>query len=176
MDLVLGHAEPVRGHLRIGRLVPLPVRQGAGDDRQFARGVEAQFHPLVEDAGIVDIIDDAAAAVFAGGFALRAPRGIAVPIRQSLAFGHRRSIVAGVVDPAGARLVGIGVRADQVLLAQFGRVDAHFTRRLIDEPLHDIDGLGAAGAAIRVGRRGIGKDETARHRDRRYVVNGRGEL
>src|SRR5438552_1570708 len=43
MDLVLRHAEPVGDHLRIARLVPLPVRQGA-DDCHFATGVEAQFH------------------------------------------------------------------------------------------------------------------------------------
>jgi hypothetical protein len=48
MDLVLRHAEPVGDHLRIARLVPLPVRQGA-DDCHFATGVEAQFHALVED-------------------------------------------------------------------------------------------------------------------------------
>ena len=62
MDLLFGHAEPVGDHLRIARLVPLAVRQRAGDDRQFTRRVEAQFHALVEDAGIVDIVGDAAAA------------------------------------------------------------------------------------------------------------------
>ena len=69
MDFVLGHAKPIGDHLRIGRLVPLPVRQGAGEDRQLARWVEAQFHALVKDAGIVDVVGDAAAAAFAGGLA-----------------------------------------------------------------------------------------------------------
>ena len=67
MDFVFRHAEPVGDHLGIGGLVPLPMRQGAGEDRHFARWVEAQFHALVEDAGIVDIVDDAAPAIFAGG-------------------------------------------------------------------------------------------------------------
>ena len=38
MDLVFRHTEPVGDHLRIARLVPLPVRQGAGDDRQSPEG------------------------------------------------------------------------------------------------------------------------------------------
>ena len=115
MDLVLGHAEPVGDHLGIGRLVPLAVRQGAGEDRQLARWVEAHLHALVEDAGIVDVIDDAAAAVFAGGVLLRVARGIAVPVGERLAFGQCRGVVPGVVNPAGARLIGEGVGADQVL-------------------------------------------------------------
>ena len=36
MDLVLGTPSQSADHLRIARLVPLPVRQGAGEDRQFA--------------------------------------------------------------------------------------------------------------------------------------------
>ena len=51
-----------------------------------------------------------------------------------------------------------------------------FARRPIDEPLHDVDRLGPAGAAIGHGRRGIAEDEAARHRHRPDVVDGRGEL
>jgi len=120
MDLVLRDAEPVGDHLRIGRLVSLPMRQSAGENRQFAARVEAQFHALVEDTGIVDVVGDAAARVLAGGLAASMPLGIAVPVGQGLALGHRRGVVAGVVDPAGARLVGVRVGTDQVLLAQFG--------------------------------------------------------
>jgi hypothetical protein len=50
----------------------------------------------------------------------------------------------------------------------------HLARCLVDRTLPDVDGRGAAGAAIGCGRRGIGKDEAARHRDRWDVVDGRG--
>jgi len=117
MDLVLRDAEPVGDHLRIGRLVSLPMRQSAGEYRQFAARVETQFHALIEDAGIVDIVGDAAAAQFAAGFALRAARCIAVPIGQSLALRQCCGIVAGVVDPARARFIRIGVGANQISFA-----------------------------------------------------------
>src|SRR5205807_8898407 len=99
MDLVLRDAEPVGDHLRIARLVPLPVRQGAGDDRHFTTGIEAQFHALIEDAGIVDVVDDPSAAEFAAGFAAAAPSTIALPVPQGLPLGHSRGEIPGAVDP-----------------------------------------------------------------------------
>src|SRR5215469_4998633 len=46
-DLLSRYAEPLRYHLGIGGLVALAVRQRAGEDRQLARRIEAQFHALV---------------------------------------------------------------------------------------------------------------------------------
>ena len=133
------------------------MRQRAGDDRDFAIGVETQFHALVEDAGIVDVVDDATAAEFADCLACRPARDIAIPVGQVLAFRHRTGVVAGIIGQAGTRLVREGVPSDHIIPAQFGGVYVHLARRLIDEALHDIDSLGAAGAAIGRGWRCVGE-------------------
>ena len=49
-------------------------------------------------------------------------------------------------------------------------------RGLVDEPLHDIYGLGPAGAAVGHSRRSVREDEAACHGHGRDVVDGRGEL
>jgi hypothetical protein len=66
--------------------------------------------------------------------------------------------------------------ADQVLAPQLRRIEAHLARRTVDQPLDEINRLGAAGAAVGHGRRGVGEDEAARHRDRGNIVNRRREL
>src|SRR6202022_3539793 len=125
---------------------------------------------------VLDVKNGAAAAAFARSFAPGMALGEALPISERLALGHRGGVVPGVVDPAGARLIGKGAGPDQVPLAQFGRIDTHLVRRLVDEAFDNVDGLGAAGAAIGYGRRGVGEHETARHRNGGDVVGIGGEL
>src|SRR6185436_33087 len=48
-------AEPLRHELREGGGMALAVRVGAGHDRHHARRIKAQLHPVVEDAGELDI-------------------------------------------------------------------------------------------------------------------------
>src|SRR6185437_4748849 len=111
-----------------------------------------------EDAGIVDVIDEAAAAPLARGLARPMARGVAVPVGESLAFRQRRRVVADIIGPAGPRLMRHRRWRDEIAAAQLGAVDAAVARRLIDEPLDDVDRLGPSGAAIRYGGRGIGED------------------
>ena len=61
-----------------------------------------------------------------------------------------------------------------VLAAQLDAVDAGFGRRGIDQPLHIVIGLGAAGAAIGADRRRVGEGAFGRDLDQRGPVNAEG--
>src|SRR5438045_3518789 len=69
------NAQPVGDELRVGRGVSLPVRMRPGDDRHHAARVEAQLHALVEDAGILEVVDERAATQAAFRFARLLPGG-----------------------------------------------------------------------------------------------------
>ena len=53
-------------------------------------------------------------------------------------------VVAGVVGPAGRRLVRELLGRDEAAHAQVDRVDAHLERQRVDHPLDEVDGLGDA--------------------------------
>ena len=55
---------------------------------------------------------------------------------------HGLGVVAGVVRPAGGRLVWELLRGDEAAHPQFDRIDLHFEGERVDHPLHEVDGLG----------------------------------
>ncbi len=57
----------------------------------------------------------------------------------------------------GRRGVGQLRRRDQVAAANFRAVHADLPRGVLDQPLHEVGGLRAAGAAVRAGDRGVGE-------------------
>ena len=57
---------------------------------------------------------------------------------------HRLGVVAGVVRPAGRRLVRELLGRDEAAHAQVDRVDLHLQRERVDHPLDQVDGLGDA--------------------------------
>ena len=68
-----------------------------------------------------------------------------------------RGKIAGIVDLAGRGLVGHRARRDEILAPDRIRRHAELARGRIDQPLHHIGRLGAAGAAIGIDRHGIGE-------------------
>ena len=77
-------AEPARQHLRERRPVPLPVIQGAGDDRHVAVRLEADAaHLAARRPGQFEIVADAAPAQFAARPALCLARRRSRPNRPA---------------------------------------------------------------------------------------------
>ena len=68
---------------------------------------------------------------------------------------QRRVVVAGVVLQRDRRL--IREVADEVAPAELRRVDLQLARRGLYQALDDVGGLGPAGAAVGVDRRGVGE-------------------
>ena len=82
-DALEWDAKPRRQHLGEWRPVPLPVIQGAGDDRHSAVRLEADAaHLAAGRPGQFEIIADAAPAQFAAGSALLFSLGKPVPVGQ----------------------------------------------------------------------------------------------
>ena len=50
------HAKPIGNHLRMAGLVALPMRQRAGDDRDFAIGVQRAIPTSLRDPGVVNTL------------------------------------------------------------------------------------------------------------------------
>jgi len=156
MDLVLGYAEPVgEPSAHSSSRAPAHADRVAGKDRDFTTGVEAQFHALIEDAGIVDIVDDAAG------------RGYlpAAPLRGRAArHNHPNPPAPGT----WASAAGVIFRCRKSIQCAFHREKASgrirfFLRssagsmriscaRLADQALHEVDGLGG-GPATAIGKR-----------------------
>ena len=57
---------------------------------------------------------------------------------------HRRGVVAGVVGPAGSRLIRELLGADEAAHAQVDRVGLHLEGERVDHALDEVDGLGDA--------------------------------
>ena len=76
-----------------------------------------------------------------------------------------------------ATMDAMGVDVQVVSINAFWySAERDLARRLIDQPLYQVDRLRPPRTAIGHGRRGIGQHETACHRNRRDVVDSRGEL
>src|SRR5436190_1074721 len=67
--------------------------------------------------------------------------------------------IAAVIGRAGRRLIGIGVLGDQIATAQLDAIDAHFARRLVDQPFEQIGNVRPPSATVRGDRRGVGERE-----------------
>ncbi len=85
---------------------------------------------------------------------------------------EERGEFAAVVGRARCGLVRHLPRPDVVALAQLDLVDAHLARRGVDQALHEVIGLGPAGAAIGADWRGVGEGYLGRDLDQRRAVDG----
>ncbi len=163
----------------------LAVAVAAGEDGDLAGRVHAHFAGLEQpgaraqgagdaarrDAAGLDVGRVADAALEPLGRAGRLARLEAGDVGELDRALHRRLVVAGVVGQADRRRVGEGL--DEVAPAQFGRVDAELARRGLDDALHRVGGLGPAGAAVSVDRRGVGEHRVDGAADlRRRVLAG----
>ena len=165
-------AEPFRHHLGVDGLVALAVAVGAGDHGDAAVLVEADFHAVVERPADFHEIGDAAAAQLAALLRFRLARRRSPPSRRRLdRHVHHRLVVGAVVHQHERRLVGHRGRPDVIPAADFDRIDVHFGGGLVDQPLHHIDRLWLAGAAIGPDRRGVGVDRAQRDMRGRDVVD-----
>ena len=85
------------------------------------------------------------------------------PLRDPVIVRQRQRVaevlreIAAVVGLPHRRLVRHRARRDRVAAAQFGRVDAQFAGRLVDDAFDDVDRFGPAAAAIGRRRHRVGQ-------------------
>ena len=155
---------------REGRLVALAVAVRSRQHLDGADRIDADFRRLPQadagaeaadrlrrrDAAGLDVAGDADAAQLAFRLRLGLAGGEA-GIVDRLHRGVERGVkVAGVIGHDHRRL--IREAGDEVLPAQFGRIDLQLPRRGLHQPLEHEARLGPARAAIGVDRRGVGVD------------------
>src|SRR5207245_1300703 len=78
------------------------------------------------------------------------------PCRTSMSFGLMPSSSAAVGRDAADRVEREGVGRDEVLAAELGRVHPDLVGETVDDPLHRVGRLGAAGAAVGIHGRRVG--------------------
>ena len=173
LDLVERDAELLGQHLGEGRPVALAVVERAGDDGDIAVGLEADAaHLLHRRRGDLEIVADAQPAQLAARLALGLARVEARDVGELQRLVEERGELAAVVGRARRRLEGHLLGLDVVALAHLDLVDAHLARRGVDQPLHEVVGLGPPGAAIGADRRGVGEGDLGRDLDQRRAVDG----
>ena len=99
-----------------------------------------------------------------------AARGKALPVGDLHRPIHILFVAAGIVEHADGIAVRHGVRPHQVLAPQLDPIDAELFGGGVDQPLDGIGHFGPAGAAIGVGRHGVGVDGDRAQRCRRNSV------
>ena len=164
------NAEALGDELAEGRLMALAVAVRSRQDLDGADRIDAHFGGFPQadagaeaadrfrrrDAAGLDVAGDADAAQLAFGLGFRLARREAGVIDR-LHRGVERGIkVADVIGHDHGRLVR--ELRDEVLAAQFGRIDLQLPRRRLHQPFHHETCLGAARAAIGVDRHGVGVD------------------
>ena len=148
----------------------LSVRMGAGEDGERAARVEAEIHAVVEDAALLDVVGDRAAAQPAVLLGRGAPRRVALPVAEVEALVQDARELAAVVVPEGRRRVRQLLRRDEIAAPDFRRIDADHPRRLLDQALGEVGGLGPPRAAIGAERCGVREQALRHHVDRLHVV------
>jgi hypothetical protein len=145
----------LRDELGVGGGVALPARLGADQDRDAAVRIEPHLGALARSAGAgLDIGREADATEPAGLFRSAAPRPEAGPIGRLDGAAHVAFEVAGIVDAAGAGLVGQLVRRDEVERPDGVRRLPELARDVVDEALDGVGRLRPPGAAIGIDRQG----------------------
>ena len=152
----------------------LAVVERAGDDRDVAVGLELQpAHLVGRGRRDFEIVADADAAQQALLLALFLAPGEAVDVGQLQRLIEQHGELAAVVGRTGRGLVRHLFRLDVVALAHLDLVDAHLARRGRDQPLHEVVGLGTAGAAIGADRRGVREADLGLDLDQRRAIDRR---
>ena len=159
VDLVERDAEAVDQDLGEGGGVALAVVEGAGGDGHPAVLFEPDAaHLFGRRCGDLEVAGEAVAAELAGGGGSFPSGGEAGPVGARQAGVEHGREVAAVVGQAGERRVGNRVRWDHVLAAERCRIAVGRAGGGVDQALHDVVGLGPAGAAVGADRHGVGED------------------
>ena len=167
LDVADRDAEPARHHLRESGLVALPVAVRAGEHRHRAGGMHPHFAGFEQARACTERTRDVGRREPAGldvaGIAQpaqpppclgrRAARREVGHVGQLLRLRQVRGVVAGVVGETHRR--GVRELGDEVLPADRRGLHLQVARRLLDEPLDDIRGLGPPRAAVGIHRRGV---------------------
>src|SRR5229473_1028342 len=108
---------------------------------------------------------------------LAALAAVALAPRKALPIGEFERVaeygreIAGIVGLVGSRGVWDFPRLDEVAAAQFEPIDAHFPRRRVDQALHEIVALGAAGAPIGADIGSVREHALGRNFDQRRAID-----
>ncbi len=165
----------VRHHLREARFVALAARLRADDDVDIAFRPHRDARLLVRRSdGGLDVIGEPAAEQLAARFGLAAALLEARPVGELHRPVHVLLVVAAVVVHADGIAVRHRVGLDQVHAAQCDPIDAELACGEVDEPLDRERHLRSAGAAIGLGRHGVGVDRHGPQR-RRWDGVGAGD-
>ncbi len=171
------HVEPLDDELGKARLVALALRARADHDVDVTVGLHRHLGALARDAGRgVEIIGDGDAAQLAAGAGVGAARGKAVPVAHAQHPLQGVVIVAAVVDHAEGVGVGKLVAPHEIAAADLDAIEAVLAAGEVDQPLHDVHHLGAAGAAIGPRRRGVAHHRAAAEMRGRDAVDRRHDL
>ena len=168
-------AEAVREDLRQHGLVARARGLGADRQRDGAVRGEAQVHALEAlAAGESQVEGDADPEPPLPALSVAAHRrraaGEAVPVREIQGQVEHGREVAGVDLDADRGPVRHLVRPDQVAPAQLGRIDAELPGGQVDGALDLVAGFRAPGAAVDLGRAGVGEHRAGAEIDRRDAV------
>ena len=140
--------------------MPCPIALTAENTSITPSACTVDRHALLEHvaAGPFQEGGDAQAAQLAARLRLRAARA-SKPLQSACArrLVHHLLELADVVGLAHRVLVRHLLGPDEVAPAQRDAVDAGLARRLVHQPLDDVDRLGPAGAAVGAGGRGVGE-------------------
>ena len=138
---------------------------GAHEERRRAAGIEADLgiFRLRRAGRLLDGIDDAEPAQLAALLRLLGPRLIARHVGELDGHVHVLLELAAVIERPNRALVRQCGFREHVLAPQLDTIDAQLARRLVDQPLDQVDRLGPAGTSI--GRRRVGVGEHAHHVD-----------
>ena len=152
------HHQKIGDHLGEARLMALAGGLGA-DDHVDMVGADRDAGLLLWRAdGGLDIIGEPAPAQQAALGGGAAAGGKAVPIGKAQSGVHVLFVAAAVIGHADGIAVGHGIRAHQIAAAQRDAVEAVLGCGNVDQPFDGKGDLGAAGAAIGLGRHGVGED------------------
>ena len=152
-------AEPVLDHVRKDRFVALAA--WTGDAIQNDRSATVEFNRNLIDAdtaaaGRLEERRAAATQEFPTAGGLRLAAAEACPVRGRFRLLQQRREVAAVQHRTGPRRVRDLLRCDRVAQPQRQRIAAEACGGFVHQPLDDINGFRPAGAAIGIGRRGVG--------------------
>ena len=176
LDALGRHAEPIGHDLGEGRLVSLPHRRRAGEQRHGAVGVDPQrggvrVHRGVGPARHLDRIGNAEPAQLAVPPRLRAPLLEAVAVGEGQRHVHAAREIAAVVGEDEPGLERHRRGRDQIAAAQLARIDLQLAGRHVDDALDGVRRLRAPGAAVRPGGGRVREDAGRLHVDRRRRVD-----
>ena len=174
LDGLGGHMQEVGDDLGKARLVPLSARLGADHDLDLSprRHRDARLLVGCADGGF-DVVRKPAAEELAAPPRRALARGKAVPVGDRHRAVHVLLVAPAVVGHAHRVAIGHELRGDQVPAAQLDAVDTEARGCKVDEALDGEGDFRAAGAAVGLGRRGVGEDgERAQGRGRDRIRPG----